>query len=89
MPMHFGPAGHEVEKGGCDACVHHAFPEPHACGGYLHAEPTEDDEGADVTGVLTLQCDKCGATGTRAMPMLSPETERALAAEQPVAKAKK
>lgn len=85
MALDFSAAGHDKGDKGCDAChsalnARGAFPEPHQCGGLLHADPAEEDDGsamqdikvgkdgATVADIVNLCCDTCGATGTRAMP---------------------
>jgi hypothetical protein len=61
---------HDKGDDECAGCAQGVgMPEPHACGGLLHAQPwfpsAGDEEAPDT---LSLWCDKCGATGTREVP---------------------
>ena len=67
---HNGHAKGDKECDGCSCALNApaTFPEPHECGGLLHANDAEEEDGAHIDGVVALYCDGCGATGTCNMP---------------------
>ena len=73
--VHFGALGHD--KGNdCPACAHTpGYPEPHECGGYLHAEQADDDEGFAIDDTVVVACDTCGAKATLVLPPRNGEAE--------------
>jgi hypothetical protein len=73
MTLTFGPwwsMGHEKAEQACPACVGTPYPQPHACGGLLHASDADDDtQNATIEGtILNCECDQCGATMRSVMP---------------------
>lgn len=63
-PMHFGPLGHDSGDKGCMACMmvgnvgETPYPKPCSCGGLLHADNVDEDDGSNEGRVHEL-CDRC------------------------------